>query len=175
MTEYTRTFHEVHTSEDNKKWYRHGTTEPDTEEGLAAVSKRAGVLSASTRYVRVVHITKKVKILTNLENREMLSRDEINTLLAAGKDAIAGVPGLSCNEGFAMSFDKDLSHGPTTVTIQFYPESNIGKRHTAKDKPLYDILAAQLRKEAFDKCCRKLDKAGVKYLRGTFEIKLQAQ
>jgi len=176
--DYTRTSYEIHTSEDGEKWFRKSPNYEDTPKGLAEARNRIQALVQTYRFVRICHSTRHIKILAESENPDLLSKEQIATLLLKGEEACKGIKGLSCNEGFNIGFNrKDIDHGPVRVTISFNAAAVIGKppqgRANEEARRQWNMKSIECRKTALDECVAELKTAGVTHIRGGYEIELK--
>jgi len=176
MKTITKTFHDVHVSEDGENWYKRRSFE-GTPAGLAQAKKEA-MSVRSSRHVRVAHITRMTNVLSAWENTLVLSKQQIADLLAKGNAACQGIQGLSCNEGFSIGFGAtDIEHGPTRVTISFSSATVLGKQPSKKLDPTgwrkWEEDSPVLRAAALDTARERLTAAGVSTLRRTYELELK--
>jgi hypothetical protein len=177
---YIQHFLEVHTSNDGQRWHKgesylvSDTREPDKKsnplEPTPEAKAKAAVhkLGRTVRYVRTCKVERKVEVLSQSENKGILSTQEITALLSAGRVAVAGIPGLTVSEGFDIAFGSDeIVHGPTRVSVTFHAEQVLGKPPRAASTSLADREAARAAKREWDvravEACKKaLGEAQVK-------------
>jgi hypothetical protein len=185
-----KTYYEVHTSEDGEKWYASRMLKSqydDTPAGRREAEKAATVARQTNRLVRLVHITRKTKPLKFLENKAILSKQQIADLLLKGKAALAGVPGVSVNESSSIGFgSNDIVMGPTRVSVTFYASMVLGKIPLLPKKgeapDMSDAALAARRKwnedsakltvETYNVCIEKLTAAGIKFHQRSGDIVL---
>lgn len=161
----TKKFYEVHTSENGENWFGTSGKYDPTPEGVAQAKKHAYATSHS-RHVRVVEITRTAKVVLQKENTNVLSRQELDELLSKGKAAVAGIPGVSVNEGFLIGFGtSSISHSPTRVTVTFNAASVLGKcPPRGRDPQLnkeWNEKATALQTQTLNLCAAKLQEAGI--------------
>jgi len=160
-TNYINESIEVHTSTDGEKWNRVGNPFAHDGTGPKDAASFAKQQSSHCRHVRVVTVKKYVEIIKTLENKHIKSAQEIAALLAAGKAAIAGIKGLSCNEGFLIGFGSGtISHGPTRVTVSFNANEVLGKiPANIHDDPVRKLLRKEWNEKAVTECRSALEQA----------------
>lgn len=177
---HTVTFHEIQVSHDNTRWARAGQFD-DTPEGLRKMKEEARKLKSNTRWVRLTHITKKVKILEMAENKAVQSTQEIKELLEQGKRVLANIPGIMVNEGFSIGFGSDgISHSPTRVSVSYHAPTVLGKipTYVKNDEASklaranWNAAAVEGMKQALAASEILLKAAGMRYLVGQQQIVL---
>lgn len=188
----TSTYFEVCTSESGEpgKWHRHGEPKyqyDDTPVGLKEANAAAAKAGRLNRFVRVAHITRKIKPLKVLENKSILSRQQITALLAVGHAALQDVQGVSVNEGFLIGFgDGGMAHSPTRVTVSFSPTTVLGKcpvnnnRLTGeelttrfRERQEWNAKAQELTRQTLALCETKLAALNINHIRHSQEILLK--
>lgn len=121
MKKYTRTYHEVHYSDTGaeKGWYGPNQRFDDNPAGLAKAKASAKDYSKSHPFVRLVRVVAEKEVLEVFENKQVLTKAQIDEIKAKGSAAIQGLTGLVCSEGFLLSMDT-MQHSPTRITISGY-------------------------------------------------------
>ena len=170
---YTKTFIEVQSSSDDENWIRRTTFKIDEVKEATANARLV-----NERYVRVVKVERKTTVLKPIENTRLHSKQEIADLLAAGTKALAGIPGVSVNEGFLMGFGSSgVSQGPTRVSVSFNYQAIAGRRPAFTKEQADARLAWAHAEEEWVKrkiegVTPKLKAAGIWYAINRYEIVL---
>lgn len=139
ILEYTKTFHEVHTSQDGgEKWIKSGTFN-ETPEGLKQAQASARKLLETIRDVRVAQVTRHVRVLEQLGNNAIATRQQVEALCNRGRMVLNQLPGIRVNESFAIDMTT-LQPTPTQVMVSVHVESVLGKRPKSGTQDQQDLI-----------------------------------
>lgn len=170
LTIKTITSYEVATSADGLPgtWHRNSSYK-DTPEEKQKAEAAFRTLLKSSRFVRLAHITKKIKPVKVIENTAILLKSQIEKLVTAGKTAIGAIPGVMVNESASIGFGAhNIVMSPSRVTVSFSASSVLGKRPTGPSTPPnaraeWDEKSKALTRETLEECHQKLIDAGIKH------------
>jgi len=161
----TEKSHLVETSQDGKVWYCCQSFGDGPDQLTSALSFAKGVLDAP--FVRVTHVTRTRRVMDVRQNTGVMTQEQINYLLTAGKKALEGIPGVTVNEGCSVSFDSGINHSPTYVSVSFHPVAVLGRwplrRINEEAARAWQQEATKRKEETLALCHQKLMEAKINH------------
>lgn len=127
-TKTERTTIEVQHSDDGVNWYRSASySHPDTVEGMKAARQEIQ-RNRSGAFLRISRRTVITEVIEGpVRRKDVMTKEQVNDLLARGRKALQGIRGVSVHEGTFLSFDPS-SQFPVHVSVLFSPVAVLGKR-----------------------------------------------